>query len=306
MKQILLVLFACIITGAQVSEAQKLTVGSFNIRYANPSDSLHGNGWKQRYPVIRDLIRFHDFEIFGAQEVLHNQLLELLAGLPGYNHIGVGRDDGKILGEYAPIFYQEKKFKVLKSGYFWLSDTTDRPNRGWDAALPRICTWAKFKDLRSGLKFFFFNLHMDHIGVQARKNSTILVLQKIAEICDGKPVILAGDFNADQNSTEYAMLRDSPLLDDAYEVAGIQYALNGTFNNFRPDQRNDSRIDHVFVSTFFNVDRYGILTDTYRTEIQNNPMETIGNLPQEVSLTTYASRTPSDHFPVKVVVSFKR
>lgn len=305
-KQFLSVLFVWIVIGAQVSLAQKLTIGSFNIRYANASDSVNGNGWKQRSPVIRDLIRFHDFEILGAQEVLHNQLQDLLGALPEYAAIGVGRDDGKTMGEYAPIFYLKDKFKVLESGHFWLSDTTDRPNKGWDAALPRICTWAKFKDRKSGLKFFFFNLHMDHIGVQARKNSAILVLKRIEDRCNGKPVILTGDFNVDQHSTEYTLLNDSPLLNDACEVAKIRYALNGTFNNFKPDQKTESRIDHIFVSPYFSVDRYGILTDSYRTEISSQQSEISGNFPQEVSLKTYATRIPSDHFPVKVVVSFKK
>lgn len=304
MKPILFALLVFVFAGTQVSEAHELTVASFNIRYENSSDSIHGNGWKQRLPVICDLIRFHNFEVFGAQEVLHNQLLDLLAGLPAYDYVGVGRDDGKTKGEYAPIFYRKDKFKVLKSGTFWLSDITDRPNKGWDAALPRICTWAKFKDRKTGFEFFLFNLHMDHIGVEARKNSAKLVLKKITEMCDDKPVVLTGDFNVDQNSPNYAVLHGSGLLKDAYEVAKVRYALNGTFNNFKPDRKTDSRIDHVFVSAFFTVERYGVLTDTYRTEIEDSQAEQSGNFPKEVSLTKYVARVPSDHFPVKVVLSF--
>ena len=192
MKRILFVLLTIVLVGAQVTKAEKLTVASFNIRYHNSSDSIEGNGWKQRCPVICNLIRFNDFEIFGAQEVLYDQLLDMQTGLPEYDYIGVGRDDGKTKGEYAPIFYQKDKFKALESGHFWLSEITDRPNKGWDAALPRICTWAKFRDLKTGFEFFFFNLHMDHIGVEARKNSAKLILKKISEMCSGQPVILTG------------------------------------------------------------------------------------------------------------------
>ncbi len=304
MKRILFVLLPFILIGIQKIKAQELTAASFNVRYHNTSDSINGNGWKERCPVICSLIRFHDFEVFGAQEVLHDQLQDMLAGLPGYDYIGVGRDDGKTKGEYAPIFYIKDKFKVLESGHFWLSEITDKPNRGWDAALPRICTWAEFKDLETGFEFFVFNLHMDHIGVEDRKNSAILVLKKITEIVDDKPVILTGDFNIDQHSPNYAILEGSDLLNDSYEVAKVRYALNGTFNDFRPNRKTDSRIDHVFVSPSFAVERYGVLTDTYRTEIVDNKPEKSGNFPKEVSLTEYAARTPSDHFPVKVVLSF--
>ncbi len=303
MKRILF-LFLVLVAITYGTKAEELTVASFNIRYNNSSDADQGNGWKQRCPVICDLIRFNDFEVFGAQEVLHDQLLDLLAGLPAYDYVGVGRDDGKTKGEYAPIFYQKDKFTALESGHFWLSDITDRPNKGWDAALPRICTWAKLKDLETGFEFFFFNLHMDHVGVEARKNSAKLVLKKITDMCGDQPVILAGDFNVDQHSANYAVLEGSDLLNDAYEVAGVRYALNGTFNNFKPDMKTDSRIDHVFVSPFFTVERYGVLTDTYRTEIKDSQSEQSGNFPREVSLTKYVARTPSDHFPVKVVLSF--
>lgn len=305
MKRILLVLLTFFLVGIQVTKAEKLTVASFNVRYHNSSDSIKGNGWKQRCPLICNLIRFNDFEVFGAQEVLHDQLKDMLTGLPEYDYIGVGRDDGKTKGEYAPIFYQKDKFIALESGHFWLSEITDRPNKGWDAALPRICTWAKLKDNETGFVFFFFNLHMDHIGVEARKNSAKLVLKKITEMCGDNPVILTGDFNVDQNSPNYAVLEGSDLLNDSYKAAKIRYALNGTFNDFKPDSKTESRIDHVFVSPSFTVERYGVLTDTYRTEISESKSEKSSNFPKEVSLTKYVARTLSDHFPVKVILDFK-
>jgi endonuclease/exonuclease/phosphatase family metal-dependent hydrolase len=305
MKRVLFILLVFILSGIQAADAAGLTVASFNIRYHNSSDSVNGNGWEQRCPVICGLIRFNNFEIFGAQEVLHDQLLDLLDGLPEYGYVGVGRDDGKEKGEYAPVFYRKDRFKVLESGHFWLSEITDRPNKGWDAALPRICTWAKFSDISSGFEFFFFNLHMDHVGVEARKNSTSLVLDRIREMCAGKPVILTGDFNVDQHNASYALLEGSEILNDTYEVAGIRYALNGTTNNFRPDFKTESRIDHLFVSPFFKVDRYGILTDTYRTEMKDSKNEKSGNFPQEVSFKKYVARTPSDHFPVMAVLSYE-
>lgn len=79
--------------------------------------------------VIANLIKFHDFDIFGAQEVLHEQLNDLSGNLPEYSYIGVGRDNGKEAGEYAPILYKKGKFKLLKDGHFWLSEKTESPNK---------------------------------------------------------------------------------------------------------------------------------------------------------------------------------
>jgi endonuclease/exonuclease/phosphatase family metal-dependent hydrolase len=106
-----------------------------------------------------------------------------------------------------------------------------------------------------------------------------------------EPVILTGDFNYDQRAEGYKIISQSGLLKDTYEIAELRYALNGTFNNFNPQQKTDSRIDHVFVSNEFRVIRYGLLTDIYWTEREQGG---------------YIVRIPSDHYPVKVEVSFNK
>lgn len=285
--------------------SQELIIGSYNVRNDNQGDKNDGNGWEQRCPIIKDMINFYEFDIWGAQEVLNNQLLDLLDGLPGYGYVGVGRDDGKTQGEYAPIFYRKDRVKELQSGHFWLSEQTDYPNKGWDAVLPRICTWGQFQDKKTKKKFWFFNLHMDHVGVQARSESAKLVIAKIKEMCRKEPVILTGDFNVDQASPSYDVLHDSGIFQDSFETAKKRLALNGTFNAFDPHLMTSSRIDHVFVSPTFVVKRYGILTDTYRSpKIDSKKIHT-GDFPKEVSLENYQSRLPSDHFPVLVEVSFR-
>lgn len=298
---ILIVVFLIGLSGVQ---AQRINVASYNIRNANRGDSIQGNGWNKRCPVICKLIRFHDFDIFGAQEVLHPQLNDMLNDLPEYSYIGVGRDDGITKGEYAPIFYKTERFDMLMSGNFWLSTETTYPNKGWDAALPRICSWGKFKDKESGFQFWFFNLHMDHIGVEARKHSADLVLERIKEMCGTEAVILTGDFNVNQNHDSYKILNTSGILEDSFLKAKINYATNGTFNNFKPNLKTESRIDHIFTSPLFTVERYGVLTDTYWSEIEDGAVVNSQNFPKEVSLKEFEARMPSDHFPVKVVLVY--
>lgn len=305
------ILYRCIIlilliaTSYSCVSTHGLTVASYNVRNDNKGDVEKGNGWKQRYPVITQIILYHDIEIFGAQEVLHHMLHDMLDNLPGYSYIGVGRDDGETKGEYSPIFYKTNRFELLNSGNFWLSENTGYPNKGWDAALPRICTWGEFKDKKSKLHFYFFNLHMDHVGVVARDESSKLILEKIREICGNKPVILSGDFNVDQTNNNYHILSGSDILNDSYEVAQFRFALNGTFSAFDPNLKTESRIDHIFVSPFFSVDKYGILTDTYRMRVDDSTLKK-GDFPKELSLMNYVARVPSDHFPVKVNLSFKK
>ena len=281
MKPLLILILTLATFGAY---AQKMTIGTYNIRVYNTNDNKKGNGWDIRCPVIANLVRFHDFDIWGAQEVLYSQLNDLLAALPQYGYVGAGRDDGDTRGEASPIFYKKTRFDLLQSGHFWLSEQSEIPNVGWDAALPRICSWGQFRDKESDKVFWFFNLHFDHVGVVARAESAKLVLHRIAQMSGNLPVILTGDFNVDQRSPSYQLFAESGTLRDAYEACAIRYAYSGTFNNFDLQSVSDSRIDHIFVSKEFTVVRYGILTDIYFVE---------SGIP----------RLPSDHFPVKVVVS---
>lgn len=92
-------------------QAQKLIVGTYNLRYDNPADS--GNLWVNRSSYVAALVRFHDFDIFGTQEGLKNQLDDIGNALPQYAHYGVGRDDGKDKGEHSVIFYKKDKFQLL-------------------------------------------------------------------------------------------------------------------------------------------------------------------------------------------------
>jgi endonuclease/exonuclease/phosphatase family metal-dependent hydrolase len=307
MKKSVILLMVSVVLLLQVSHAQKINVGTYNMRNDNNrEDSINGNGWKQRFPVIASLIQFHDFDIFGTQECMYHQLLDIKNSLHDYDFIGVGRDDGKQAGEHSSIFYKTTKFKLLQKGDFWLSTITDKPNKGWDAVLPRICSWGEFKDIKTGFTFFFFNLHMDHVGVTARAESSKLVLAKIKEMTGNKPVILTGDFNVDQTSDSYTILNTSGILKDAYETTAIRYALNGTFNAFKADGKTDSRIDHIFLTKQFKVSRYGILTDTYRSKRPEGGTEATDNFPKEVRMSKYVAREPSDHFPVMATVEYHK
>lgn len=165
MKRILLCLMVALFaTGCLFAKNndEKMNVMSYNIRYDNSGDK--DNQWKFRRDFAADLVKFHEADVFGAQEVLNNQLNDLLDRLPEYAYVGVGREDGKTKGEYAPIFYRKDRFSVEKSGNFWLAEDINAVGKkGWDAACERVATWAILKDKNTGKKFFFLNTHLDHM-----------------------------------------------------------------------------------------------------------------------------------------------
>lgn len=301
-----LALSILILAGCGRPTTTTFIAASYNMRNANGSDSTAGNGWGRRYPVIAEMVRFYGFDIFGTQECFLHQLQDMKAALTGYDYIGAGRDDGKDKGEHSAIFYRTDKFDLVEKGDFWLSETPDKPSKGWDAVLPRICSWGHFKCKDTGFEFLFFNLHMDHMGKQARVESALLVQEKIKEFGTELPAILTGDFNVDQTHQSYEALVSTGMLKDSYEAADFRYATNGTFNSFNPNSFTTSRIDHVFVSPAFHVIKYGVLTDTYRSA-ETEPQEAdVKDAPKEISVKKYVARTPSDHFPVMAELEISR
>lgn len=260
--------------------AQHMFVASFNLRFDNPRDT--GNLWINRAPVVANLIRFHDFDVFGTQEGLQNQLDDISKALPEYTRYGVGRDDGKDKGEHSAIFFRKDRFELLKKGDFWLSQTPEKPSLGWDATCcNRICSWVHLQDKKTGKKFYFFNAHFDHQGVQARKESSKLILQKIKEIAGAEPTILTGDLNGDHNSEWYQALATSDILRDTYKEVKYPYANNASFNAFGATRGRYEIIDHIFTTNHFMINKWGVLTDTYH------------------------GKFPSDHFPVLAAVKMK-
>jgi len=282
MKRIFIAFCTCLLCFSL--NAQVLKVASFNIRYDNPDDYKKGNGWGQRKDRVTDFLKAQNLDIFGAQEVLAGQLSDLTSALPGYGYVGVGRDDGKSEGEHSPVFYRKDRFVLKSQGTFWLSETPDEVSYGWDAACRRVCSYAELEDKESGRTICFFNLHLDHVGVVARRESVKLVLKKVRALAgDESLAVITGDFNVDQNSEPYARMVGRRDYQDCYMIAESRFAPCGTFMDWNPKKCNNERIDHIFVSEFNRVLTYSVETCCYWDKKK--------------------CHTLSDHFPVIATIA---
>src|SRR3546814_18126337 len=100
--------------------------------------------------------------------------------------------------------YRPDRFSLLGSGTFWLSPTPDTPSKGWDAALPRIATWARLKDRSAAQNFLVVNTHFDHIGEVARVESAKMIRRWLgAHWQDGERVGLGGESKTGAGSATY-------------------------------------------------------------------------------------------------------
>ncbi|WP_426492909.1 endonuclease/exonuclease/phosphatase family protein [Hymenobacter sp. 102] len=278
MRLLVLVLLSFLL-GSHSSVAQKpaqpLRVATYNLRLNVASDGV--NAWPNRKELVKNLVRYHGFDVFGTQEGFRGQLNDV-AELTDYSFVGHGRDDGKEAGEHSAIFYRKSRLQLLQSGDFWLSQTPTQPSKGWDAkCCNRICSWARFRDLATKQELFFFSVHFDHEGVEARRQSGRLMVEKIKEIAASAPVICVGDFNSTPETEQIRTMQT--LLQDAFRITRQPpYGPVGTFNGFKLDAPLADRIDYIFVSQQFTVLDYAVLTDSMR------------------------GLYPSDHFPVVVNV----
>lgn len=243
-----------------------LTVMTFNIRLHTASDSL--NAWPYRKDKVASQILFHKVELLGVQEALHDQMLDLQQRLPNFKYTGGGRDDGKTKGEYSAIFYDTTRLQLLAADMFWLSQTPTVPgSKGWDAAITRIVTWAKFKDRKTKKIFFAFNTHYDHMGKIARRESSTLLLQKVKEIAGTTPSVITGDFNAVPTDEPIQVLMDktNPLvLTDSKEISKTpHYGPTGTFNAFKSKEERDQPIDYIFLKGKWKVRSHASISQTW-------------------------------------------
>lgn len=269
---LLILLGFCVAAAASAAApSPEINVASYNLRLNVASDGA--NAWPHRVDAVKALIRYHEFDIVGTQEGLPQQIADLDA-MPGFAHVGVGRDDGKDAGEHSAIYYRTARFEVEKHGDYWLSETPDRPSKGWDAkCCNRIASWAKFHDRISGKRFFVFNVHFDHQGEVARRESAKLMLRKIREIAGDATLICTGDFNSTPDTEQVRTMKTA--LRDAREVsAEPAYGPQGTFEDFKLDSALPERIDYIFVGRGIDVLKYATLTDSVE------------------------ARFPSDHLPV--------
>lgn len=269
------------------SAGASVRVMSFNIRYSTAKDGE--DSWDKRQDFLIETIRAYNPDLLGTQEVLADQADFLQQRLPEYGFAGAGRDDGQRQGEFSPIMFKKDRFELLAHGQWWLSPTPEKVgSKGWDAALPRIVTWARLKDRTSGVALLWFNTHWDHQGNQARVESGKL-MRRLIEDNRGDPdlpVIVTGDFNSTEETEQYRTLTSGDgtglkLIDAYREVHPQRQSDEASFNGFKGTQKG-MRIDWIlhspqWVATGAAIDR-----------------------------TEKNGRTPSDHYPVTAELQIKK
>ncbi len=267
---------AAVSTPMSIQASTPLRVLSFNLRYINPGDT-GSRTWVARRDQVGRIVRDSKPDLIGVQEAFRSMLDDVEERVPGYDEIGVGREDGKTAGEYAAILVRRERFATLDSGNFWLSDTPEIPNsKSWKNLVTRICTWARLRDKIDNREFYYYNTHLDHESQEAREKGVDLILKHLSGRAPVAPFVISGDFNAGEDNPAIAKVRSSPLHPiDSWRAIhpGVVASESGTMHGFT-GARDGAKIDYIFVPNGTRVVESEIIHDSQD-----------GNY-------------PSDHFPI--------
>ena len=268
------------ILGAETPPAVELRVMTFNLRYASTRPP---NDWPTRRPVMKACLEATKPDLIGTQEGLAGQLADLRSDLPDYAMLGQGREGGD-KGEFMAIFYRRERFELLETKDYWLSTTPEVVgSKSWNSSLPRMVTWARFRDKSTGRTFLFVNTHFDHISEEARAQSAKLVRARLEKLKPTDPVLLVGDFNAvTKTSAAYRTFMDGGYLTNLFLAAPERSgeALN-TAHGYRKPRSDGIHIDWILGRGPWKAQTAEVIT----FEIKG--------------------QTPSDHFPVMVKVTLE-
>ncbi len=274
---------AVLLLAASAAIAEPIKAVSWNIRLDTPNDAELA--WPHRAGNVIRQLQQQQPDIVGLQEVMLHQLVRIESAMPGFQRIGVGRDDGKNAGEFSPLLIRSSRFVLKDSGTFWFhpswapdiaSTGTEQigdeliGKAGWDAALPRICSWALLEDKHSGKALRVLNLHLDHQGAEARRESIKLIASKIrhwqqsySQQNSGAPVIVMGDFNPAAGDGLLAQIKTLlPQYQDALELTAKPQGPGYSFIPWRGSAADAVRLDFILLrGDQFKVPAAGILAD---------------------------------------------
>lgn len=251
----------CVAFPVEVSLDQTLRfkVITCNVRTDTKWRFYHEHRWQERKMELIKTISKHSSDrptIIGFQELKHNQLKDIEEGLNSltstkdWKYYGIGRDDGKKKGEYAPIFYQNSKWELLNATTKWLSETPDVPSKSWGAANVRIVTITTFRSLETGVHVNILNTHYDHMSELARGKSSELIIKYMNEIPNSYQSILTGDFNSISTDASYqTLIKD---LSDTRENSGLILSTLDTYTGFEPEDHY-SVIDFIWCNKKVNI-----------------------------------------------------
>lgn len=236
-----------------------IKIVSYNLRsWGGDGDGI--NNFVHRIGPIFNKIHAVMPDIIGFQEVMPRQLVFLERLLTEYTLLGQFRE-ADFLGEGLYVAVKKDAFQVLAFNTFWLSPTPYVPGSRFEqqSGCPRICNVLRLRHKESDKIFRLFNLHLDHVGEEARVKGMQCVLDELTALNNVAefPAVILGDFNAGPSSVAIALCNQF----QPYSLVDVTKGIPCTCHDF--GRKNHVKIDYIFLSAALaeNVTQVGIWDD---------------------------------------------
>ena len=251
-------------SGGGASE-NTLKVMSFNIRCVTTSDT-GDKAWDVRKAPCVKMINSIQPDVIGMQEPRTAQRDYLKQNLPDYEMLEVP-NTGTSKGGNSVLLYRKSRFTRIDWGYYFLSDTPDKPSNSWEASQMHTTVWAHLKDVTTGKDFWLFTTHMPAYAsnISAREKSAKLNVSKMKELAgENAMLFITGDMNcsyATDDASREALTPYYQWMSAARDIApaGDAYSFNNYGSGTATPKRN---LDHIFYRNGIAVS-FRTITDNY-------------------------------------------
>lgn len=277
-----------------LSGHKKFRVMTYNLRYPQAEDT-GPKRWSQRSASVVARVTDNAPDILGVQEAKRpsgdfNLANVMKTALTGAGHAYDVFDPGG--GSPKLIFFRRARFEIAEA----VTDANNHalPNPGEspackDLAADKKAAWVKLRDKSTGKVYFIVNTHLVAGDCpKTRENSAVAIKKLVNARSGGLPVIIMGDMNSDPQAagaggeeTIHILEKRGKDLTLAGDYAGSTTNARATFNTSWDFTRRDTRrIDYILIGG-------GKLKATGHDIDRAKNRDGI---------------SPSDHFPVVVVV----
>jgi endonuclease/exonuclease/phosphatase family metal-dependent hydrolase len=264
------------VMGSVLAWGEPVTAMTFNVRYPAGNDT-NELSWAIRKDLVVQLIKEHQPDFLGTQEIVEEYLPFLKKELPEYAHMGRFRKgDGDRFDECSKIFYRKDRWEIMNDdkGSFQLSDTPEVVgSRDW-TSMARVTSWGRFRRIGTDESLYVYNTHWDHRT--GRDESSLLCAERIAaRQAPDDPVIFMGDFNRRQATHPIRHLMGEKVYENDPPIAMM---------DTDPEVQ---KIDHVFIwPKTAKVLKAAVIKERF-------------------DVGSYKQIRPSDHDPTLAIIDFE-
>lgn len=202
----------------------KLKIMSQNLRYNAKAEQGTTNDVKVRRYRFQELMKKYDPDVVGMQEcdafwidtLQQDYGSEYTLFYHYRDSVSYGSSD-----EATPVMWKTAKYDLVKSGYFWLSQTPNKTGPSYESdQLPRIVNWVTLKDKATGVEF---NIYSTHFGFYDDDKSVEGIHKQISDAFASHPKntysFVMGDFNFTYQERQWMIMADEVNITDLRDVA---------------------------------------------------------------------------------------